>query len=223
MFYGYFIKKYQVYFNGIPTGLPSSNIVFTLALEEIIHRWMNTNNYQNNREFILNVYIDDIYLKIIDKNNANTIVKTLVQQLENHNFEINKNKSKAESSLEIQELLKLKESDYYLGIPFTQNMELYFKLILNELRVNKFNGDKITWFDIHQKISNDGELLGFISYKLRPWLDLSNQDNRKYLILKFIRENLFEKIFGFDKLLFQFVFLEILILILSIIIVLYIN
>ena len=46
---------------GLATGLPSSTLAFTIIMDEIITRWFAETNYKNNEDFIINIYVDDIY------------------------------------------------------------------------------------------------------------------------------------------------------------------
>lgn len=98
------LKNRELYYNnkrvnvskGISTGLPSSNLVFTLAFEEIIYRWFASTNYKNGEDFILNVYVDDIYLKMLKLNRTQEIVTSLTNFIATYGLYINPNKSKAE-------------------------------------------------------------------------------------------------------------------------------
>ena len=195
------IKNRSVYYNnnliniskGIPTGLPSSNLVFTLAIEEIIYRWINENNYTIDKDFILNIFVDDIYLKIIHTEITKDIVFGLINYLEKYKLYINKNKSKADKKLQLEDFDELKETDYYLGIPFTRNIQLYGQLILNEFKHKKFN---TTWAQIYNILNfefssyeKEKIILGFFTYKLKPFINKTDNISTKIAICDFIFHN----------------------------------
>ena len=206
------LKNRELYYNniliniskGIPTGLPSSNLVFTLAFEEIIFRWMNTNGYKNNREFILNVYVDDIFIKMINLLKTNKVVSSLIDFLAVYKLFVNMEKSKASYNLITYNNLddmyhdittELKETDYYLGIPFTRNKKLYGELILKEFQTKKFN---MNWNTIYNKLTSDNDettsvIFGFMNYKLKPLMNNPNIPNNKELVSKFIKDTYIKK------------------------------
>ena len=170
-------KKYEVKVNkGIPTGLPSSNIIFTLALEEIIYRWMNKYNFKQYYDFILNIYVDDIYLKIINIHKTKLIVNSLLSYLNKYKLYVNFKKSRADINLKLN-FLQLTNMDCYLGIPFTREKYLYGQIILNNL-YSKHNMD-LNWCNILSILTSENNddrkkvLVGFLNYKLKPF----NNDN----------------------------------------------
>jgi hypothetical protein len=182
----YYKNKLINIIKGIPTGLPSSNIIFTLVIEEIIYRWMYDNKLINNIDFILNIYVDDIYLKILDFTKTNFILKSLIKYLNMYKLDINYNKSRASTSLNV-ELIKLTENDFYLGIPFTRNIKLYGELILKDFNTKKklnFN-----WVDIYNNLNLENSeyksiILGFMNYKLKPILN--NTDIKLFIYNNYI-------------------------------------
>ena len=203
------IKNRKVYYKnnlitiekGVPTGLPSSTLVFTLCMEEIIYRWMNDTNttfgprekYVNKQDFILKVYVDDIYLRIINLNKTKEIVYSLIDYLNSFNLYVNIPKCKADPDLNLV-LDELKSTDFYLGIPFTRNIKLYKKLILDEF--NKRNNFNDSWSDIYYRILYEDpntlkykSTYGYMIYKLKP-LMINVEMNRKN-ISNFIRDELF--------------------------------
>ncbi len=196
------IKNRELYYNnnliqiskGISTGLPSSNLVFTLALEEVIFRWFKKTSFANNKEFKMVVYVDDIYLNIIDKTKSNHIVNSLIDYLASYKLNVNKSKSKACDKLNIDIPNKLKPTDYYLGIPFTRDIKLYGQLILKEYQLNKAN---LSWSEIYNKLASEethheekSKIAGFMDYKLRPFLDFSDETkSRRDVIKQFIFDN----------------------------------
>ena len=180
-------KQQEVKVNkGIPTGLPSSNIIFTLAMEEIIYRWMNKYKFKQYNDFILNIYVDDIYLKIINHSKTKLIVNSLLSYLNKYKLYINFKKSKADINLKLP-LSQLTNMDSYLGVPFTRDKYLYSKLILENL-YQKHNL-KLTWIEIYNILTNTEYdcrktiLVGFLNYKLKPI------NNNMHNIIDFIKLN----------------------------------
>lgn len=199
------LRNRELYYNntivpiskGIPTGLPSSNLVFTLALEEIFFRWINTYGYKNNVDFVLNIYVDDIYIKIINLLKTRQVVTSVIEYLAIYKLYVNKTKSKASYNLDLVELNELKETDYYLGIPFTRNKKLYGELILKEFQKNKIN---LSWEAIYNKLSSDDKndehvpiIFGFMNYKLKPIMNNNDINGNRMIVSKFINDNYIKK------------------------------
>ena len=58
---------------------------------------------------------------------------SLIDYMAEYKLYVNMEKSKASENLDLEKIAGiLKETDYYLGIPFTRNYSLYGKLILTE-------------------------------------------------------------------------------------------
>jgi len=176
-------------FKGVPTGLPTSTLIFTFIIEEIIIRWMNDNNFINNKDFIINIYIDDIYIKFLNISKIDKIISSLIIYLTRYNFNINFNKSKIDKKLYnfsniTQQFKILNEKDLYLGIPFTRNYKLYNKIILENLyKKHKLN---YNWKHIYNIIIDTNhkyykKIFGFMNYKLKPLL---NNNNNIYDLIK---------------------------------------
>ncbi len=125
--------------NGISQGLPSSAIIFTLFMEEIIFRWMNKYKFKNNIDFIIICFIDDIYLEIINTNNTLFIINSLIEELKIAKLLINNDKSKASENLNINFLNKLTINDSYMGIFFNRNLKDLIPLINNDMKIRKWN------------------------------------------------------------------------------------
>ena len=193
------IKNRKLYYNnhlisiskGLPTGLPSSNLVFTLVLEEILYRWFTQYNYKNYEDFIMSIYVDDIHMKILKKQNANKIVTSLIDFLGLYKLNINISKSRVCPNLEVDLPNKLSSKDFYLGIPFTRDIELYGKLILSDFQKNKLNLSWVQIYDILCKEKSDDitkKIVGYFNYKLNPLLNNDNE-NSKEVLKKFIFNN----------------------------------
>ena len=194
------MKNRKLYYNnnlisiskGISTGLPSSNLVFTLALEEILFRWFAKFNYKNNEDFIMSIYVDDIHLNILQKQNANKIVQSLIKFLESYKLNINISKSRVCPNLEVDLPNKLSTKDFYLGIPFTRDIKLYGKLILSDFQKNKLNLSWVEIYNILCKEKSDDttkKIIGYFNYKLKPLLTNNKNENSKETLKNFIFNN----------------------------------
>lgn len=195
---------------GIPTGLPSSNIVFTFILEEIINIWISENNIIVGEKFKLNIYVDDIYIKFYDDVNKESriqIITSLIQTLAKYNLFVNNEKSKADKNLELQSIISndLTNTDLYLGIPFTRDINLYGQVINNELKKRY----EWTWNDVIENIKpfddlssvssseEDNEnkpiinkkILGFLKYKLSPFIEKIEGIPFGEIIINFVKTN----------------------------------
>ena len=182
-------KKYEIKVNkGIPTGLPSSTIIFTLIIEEIIYRWTNKYKFKQYHDFILNIYVDDIYIKIINNSKTKLIINSLMSYLNKYKLYINFKKSRADINLNLA-FTQLTNKDCYLGIPFTRDKYLYSTIILDNL-YQKHNL-RLNWLEIFD-ILNSNEydnrksiLYGFLNYKLKP-LNYNNLYIIDYIAYNFI-------------------------------------
>jgi hypothetical protein len=198
------IKNRILYYNGkivkvekgIPTGLPSSTLVFLLCIEEIINRWLAKYKFVINKDFILNIYVDDIYIKFICNDNINFIINSLIHELSLYNLNINIHKSKADNKLGLINFSDIKETDCYLGIPFTRDITKYSQIILDEYY--KKHLIKLSWSDIYFQLLNENHnstkfkhLYGYITYKLKPLLKHNNIVFSHDNVLLFIKNNLF--------------------------------
>jgi hypothetical protein len=89
--YMYILKEREIFFDnkkinyqkGLPIGLPSSNLVFSLIIDEIIFRWKNQNEhlFEIGKDFKLNIYVDDIYIKLFNLNIKDSVIITLIDIL----------------------------------------------------------------------------------------------------------------------------------------------
>ena len=168
----YFKDKKVNYQKGLPTGFPSSNMVFSLIMDEIIYRWQNENKglFELGKDFKLNIYVDDIYIKLININIKDPLVITLIDTLHDHGFKVNFEKCKADEKLQLEFFTNLEESDMYLGIPFTRDIKKYSDLLLKKY------GNNETYQSIYDKLKqtnhNDRkQIFGFFNYKFKPLLN----------------------------------------------------
>lgn len=181
-----FFKDKQInYKKGLPTGFPSSNIVFSLIMDEIIHRWkfMTKEFFTIGKDFKINIYVDDIYLKIINQNIKDPLVITLVDTLQSFKLKVNFEKCKAAPNLNLDFFTNLEETDMYLGIPFTRDIKKYTDLMLKKYGKNE------TYKSIYDKLKTEDhperkQLYGFFNYKFKPLM--KDQDlidfMEKYLV-----------------------------------------
>jgi hypothetical protein len=183
-------KDKQIMFKkGIPTGLPSSNIIFSLLMEEILIEWQNESKelFSINKDFILNIFVDDIYLKLINLSIKDIIVKTLIDKISFYKFRVNFEKCKADENLKLEFFTNLHESDYYLGIPFTRDLKFYTDIVLK--KYNNLNNNMDTYSILYNKLvekhDDSKAIFGYFNYKLKPMM--KNNENliiffEKYLI-----------------------------------------
>lgn len=177
--------------SGIPLGLPSSNIIFHFMIDEIISRWLENNKkYCNN--FILNIFVDDIYFefdKLIGINEINYLIINLMNYFKNYGLIINRNKIKFGSNIYTKKIGNLLlETDLYLGIPFTRNIEKYGEIILNHFNERYYAN--LTWSNIYEYISTktncSNSLTSYFCFKLKPIIGIYVN---KIILLEFIKTN----------------------------------
>jgi len=190
--YMYILKNRNIYFKdkqinykkGIPTGLPSSNIIFSLILDEIIHRWrfLTKDLFEIGKDFKLNIYVDDIYIKIYNESIKDILVSTLIESLKNNKLNVNFEKCRADAKLKLDFFTNLEETDMYLGIPFTRDIKKYTDLILAKFGKNE------TYKTIYDKLKDENadkkEIYGYFNYKLKP---IMNDDK----LIDFIKKLIF--------------------------------
>jgi len=187
--YIYIIRQRIIYYKnnkinfkkGIPTGLPSSNIVFSIIMDEIIKEWLN--DYQDifkiDKDFIINIFVDDIYLKLLNLEFKDIIVTSIVDKFKKYKFNVNFDKCKADEKLKLEFFTNLEETDQYLGIPFTRDIKKYGSLILNN-----FNKKHNTNYNYEDILKNASIPKGHFNYKLKPLM----KDNET--VIDFIKNNL---------------------------------
>jgi hypothetical protein len=178
--YMYILRQREVYYHnlkidfrkGLPTGLPSSNIIFSLLMDELINEWLEENKsaFKVDKDFIINIYVDDIYLKILNNELKNIIIVTLIDKIKKYKFNVNFEKCKADKKLELEFFTNLEEYDFYLGIPFTRDFRKYTTLILKKF--NDSNHTNLTYKQIFEilikKEPLSKQIIGFFNYKFTP-------------------------------------------------------
>jgi hypothetical protein len=190
--YMYILRERELFFKdkkinyqkGLPTGFPSSNMVFSLIMDEIIFRWKTQNKglFEIGKDFKLNIYVDDIYIKLFNLSIKDPLVITLVDTLHEYGFKVNFEKCKADEKLDLEFFTNLQETDMYLGIPFTRNIKTYSDILL------KRYGNNETYNSIYNKLKQEDhperkQIFGFFNYKFKPLMN--NED-----LITFIEKHL---------------------------------
>jgi len=183
--YMFIIKNRQLYYNnnivkykkGLPTGLTSSNIVYTMLMDEIIHEWLQNNDIIIDTDIILNIFVDDFYIKILNVNKLNMVVTSLVSVLEKYKFKVNFSKCKIDMKLLenkcdiLNQFSILTENDLYLGIPFTRDYKKYTDLILK--KYNERYNCSMTYDDVY--INELFKKIRYYTYKMKPIILVGNK------------------------------------------------
>lgn len=149
----------------IATGLPSSTLVFSLIIEQIVYEWYIKENCKN--DVIINTYVDDIFLTFKNLKKADILVKSLINYLEEFKLIVNKDKTK--TNIQHLDYPKITNSDCYLGLPFADNKMDYINECINMFKKKYYNIEKN---DIIKILTSDDypnekkQILGFFNYKL---------------------------------------------------------
>lgn len=149
----------------VATGLPSSTLVFTLLIEQLIFEWFEKEKCKD--ELIINTYVDDIYLEFNKLDRAKELVKSLVDYLATKNLIINELKTK--TNINSLNYPQLDGSDCYLGIPFAKNKKDYLNECITQFsnRYYELNINEIIDILESEDYTNvRKEILGFFNYKL---------------------------------------------------------
>jgi len=147
----------------IATGLPSSTIVFSLLIEEIIYEWKNK---VDSEDIIINTFVDDMYLEFENISNSKFLVESLIEYLESYGLIINQSKTK--TNIEILPYSKIDKTDCYLGLPFANDREDYIDECVKMFQGRYYNITREEIVDILKKNENTKvrkEILGFFNYK----------------------------------------------------------
>ena len=183
--YMFIIKNRQLYYNnnivkykkGLPTGLTSSNLVYTMLMDEIIHEWLQNNDIIIDTDIILNIFVDDFYIKILNVNKLNMVITSLVSVLEKYKFKVNFSKCKIDMKLLenkcdiLNQFSILTENDLYLGIPFTRDYKKYTDLILK--KYNERYNCSMTYDDVY--INELFKKIRYYTYKMKPIILVGNK------------------------------------------------
>lgn len=151
----------------IATGLPSSTLVFSLIIEQIIFEW--TTKEKCNDELLVNTFVDDMYLEFSDITRCDYLVRSLINYLKDNDFIINESKTK--TNIEELQYSKIDCSDCYLGLPFANNDRRYVEecVIMFKNRyydISIKNMINILESDKDKNIKVRKQITGFFNYKL---------------------------------------------------------
>ena len=207
-------------YRSIATGLPSSTIVFSLLIEEIIYQWKNK---VDAKDVIVNTYVDDMYLEFIDTSNCQYLVNSLIELLASHNLIINESKTK--TNIETLPYSQIEKSDCYLGLPFANDKNEYIDECIKMFKDRYYN---ISVEDIIDILENDDhkrvrkEIMGFFNYKFYGLNKFEKIDINVLDILKEFQKNKIENLKEFHNqknkmeniiyLFFMFCFLDLLLM-----------
>lgn len=149
----------------LATGLPSSTIVYSLLMEQIIYEWNTSNKYS--KEIDINTYVDDIFIEFIKLNNCQKITSSLINHFEKYNFKINSEKTK--TNCKLLNYSKIKYFDCYLGMPFAKDKNTYIKVCINlfHRKYYSITIKEIIHFLLIKKYNPiKSHITGFFNYKL---------------------------------------------------------
>jgi hypothetical protein len=171
--YLYLLKNRNCYYKnnqrikinkGIPTGLASSNLVFTIILNEIFLELFKIFNYLDYFDFY--IYVDDICIEIKNEENKHLVlllINDLDKLLKKYGLILNEKKCKMSYNFKgILDFGYIENEDLYLGIPFERRENRYKRIILNDY--NNKNDCNYTFNEFYN--SNDNKIKGFLNYKM---------------------------------------------------------
>jgi len=154
----------------LPTGAPSSTAIIAFMMDQLIWLWLPTQPYVLNHDFIIKIYVDDIVIKLLSpriRANASIFLQGLWDFIQSFLFTINLTKSKADPALnirviknkavsqELEPLPPLKETDFYLGMPYTRDKNKFFDAILSQLLNKKEDFKQFeSWLFIYNVIDH---------------------------------------------------------------------
>lgn len=149
----------------IGTGLPSSTIVFSLLIEEVIYQWYQKENCKE--DVYVNTYVDDMFLEFKKLDKVNYLIDSLFDILNKYHFIVNK--SKTLTNINGLDFPIIKDNDCYLGLPFSRTKEQYISNCIELFQNRYYNISKeqiveILQNDDYPKVRK--EILGFFNYKL---------------------------------------------------------
>ncbi|VVU95281.1 Reverse transcriptase (RNA-dependent DNA polymerase) [seawater metagenome] len=164
---------------GVPTGLASSGIIFSLIMEMILNRCelklkeANLKHKIKNKkgDYLMLAYMDDVYLEIYDKDpkNIKLIIETFVDTMSSppFNYTVNTSKCKIssdllsifnESSIDsnfIKNMEKLEFGDAFLGYFFANSAKDYLFYTFKQMKKRYPNGNMKDFMRIcHKKKYN---------------------------------------------------------------------
>lgn len=167
----------QVYYNGIkikrikgiPTGLSSSNLIFTAIIDQIFYIYLKM--YPTFlKYFNYNVYVDDIAIDILDNSiDIKKFIDPLLNIFKYYKFKCNPKKCLISNNISnnYENFGVIQQNTKYLGIYFCREISQYFDIIIKEFNEKKKTDCK----NIASMIKyNRKAARGFLKYKLAPFL-----------------------------------------------------
>lgn len=187
----YYNKKNVNILKGLPTGLSSSTLIFTLIFEDIFNELsdiLEENKIFLDKDYELKIFVDDIAIKILNLEKTKIIYLYLSKILNYYGYKINDSKSKVSPNLRIKiDLPVIKSGDFYLGLPFSDSIKQYLDICLKQFQDRHINIDyqdikKVFMFKgIEYQDEICGKIKGFFQYKLfglkKYNLDVDSEQN----------------------------------------------
>ena len=167
----------------LATGLPSSTLVFSLMIEQIIYEWKLKENIGEN--LIINTFVDDLYLEFNCTDKSLEHINSLIAYLESYDLIINKEKTK--TNIVHLPFSQIDKSDCYLGLPFCSNKKDYILECINLFQEKYYKLNIKQLIDIVEDDSSKvkKEIIGFFNYKLYGLLNFDFKEIDVLEILKF--------------------------------------
>lgn len=148
----------------IATGLPSSTLVFSLLIEQIIYQWQNLDS--KNKGLKINTYVDDIFIEFLSTDCYSEVTESLINYLAKYNLKVNPNKTK--TNIISLPYSQITSSDTYLGLPFANNVKTYIKecIVMYQNKHNKSTAKQLIdiLLDENQQLMHK-RINGFFNYK----------------------------------------------------------
>lgn len=155
---------------GIPTGLPSSNLVFTMIMEQIFYEFtMIKPDFTKFFDFY--VYVDDIAIIVKDNTiNIKDYIDCLLNIFDYYMFKCNSKKCNISKNISsnYKNFEIITPETKYLGIYFSRNLKEYINIIIKEYNEKKKQDCK-TIADMIKYKKNSARL--YLKYKLYPFIN----------------------------------------------------
>ena len=177
-----FYKKKQINVKkGIPTGLASSTIIFTLIFDEILTKFFNIyyKNKDYKKDFDMYIFMDDVALYIKNKKIIKKLLLNFINIFKYYKFNINVEKSLISQNIALYmpSFKPIQSNDFYLGIPFSRDIPEYLEIILNQFKERNPEFQINNYFDIYSIfIDHPKKVRGFFNYKLFGLGNISFED-----------------------------------------------
>ena len=147
----------------IGTGLPSSTLMFSLLIEQLVFEWKEKENISH---IIVNTFVDDMYLEFENTIDSLKYINSLVSFLKNNELIINEDKTK--TNIDTLPFSQINKTDCYLGLPFARNKKEYISECIKMFNekyydISKSNIIEILEEDKFPQIKR--EIYGFFNYK----------------------------------------------------------